>query len=91
MKNFELITTDKVYRYNYNDFIITILEAPDNFESWLVHKDCGVASLMFGAPKKQSAAPQETTLPDFLELVGANIEDYIHGYLEEFMPECLED
>ena len=68
---------------DYSDYIVDIVELSDEWEAWLYHKDYGVKMLMFGFAKKDQnnyPIPQEM----FLELVDANVNDYIDDYEEEY-------
>ena len=78
-------TTVKTTTYTAGAFCIDIVEKPDEFEAFLYHKGYGIKDLMFGSPKQQHDGEQ--TFEMFLELVEANLTDYINIYREEYMGE----
>ena len=68
---------------DFSDYIVDIIELPEEWEAWLYHKDYCVKMLMFGFVKKDQnnyPIPQEM----FLELVDANVNDYIDEYEETY-------
>lgn len=70
-------TDVKLTRYEAGDYWIDIVELPNEFESWITHKNYGVSDLMFGCPKQQQ------TLDSFIDLVRCNLADYIALYKED--------
>ena len=75
-------TTIKMTRYEHGEYYIDIIETAENYEAWIVGKNIGLESLMFGMPKEQQ------TCKEFLEIVEANLEDeiiYYEGDLEDII------
>ena len=70
---------------DYSDYIVDIVELSDEWEAWLYHKDYGVKMFMFGWLKHQEPfdGPKDWTHKMFLELVDANVNDYIDDYEDE--------
>lgn len=68
--------------YAYKDFIVEICkEECQGFESYCAYlhrEDYGVKDYMFGVDVNGH------TLEEFIELVEANLEDYIMGYEEAY-------
>lgn len=81
------ITNEGVTRYTHKDFIITIIEKPDEFEAWIQHKDYGIIMLMFGTPKAQktiNGEPYTIGYKGFCKMVSANFNDYAEAYTEQY-------
>lgn len=56
------------------------------WEVWLWHKGCGIKDFMFGLPKYNSAGKEQyKDYNEVLEIVEANLPQYIGMYYEEFM------
>lgn len=73
-------TNTKIERYEHGDFYIDIVhEADGTYSAWLQHKDYGVSSMMF-----RTGDPHEP-LELFLDVVEANLEDYIKIYRDDHM------
>lgn len=80
-------TNQKVTRYETKRYYVDIIEKKDSYEAWLTGKKYGISELMFGSAKVQHHIDGEeyrVTEPYFLELVEANLEDYIIGYKCEY-------
>lgn len=71
-------TDIKITRFEDGDFWVDIVENVNDFEAWLTRKDCGVADLMFGAPKQQ--IDRVWDFDRFCELVEGNLEEYEANY-----------
>lgn len=71
---------------DFSDYIVDIVEMSDEWEAWLYHKDYAVKMFMFGSLKKQELfdGPKEYDLKAFIELVDANVNDYIDVYEETY-------
>lgn len=71
---------------DFSDYIVDIIELPEEWEAWLYHKDYTVKMLMFGSLKKQELidGPKECDLKAFIELVDRNVNDYIDDYEETY-------
>lgn len=67
---------------DYSDYIVDIVELSDEWEAWLYHKNFAVKMFMFGSLKKQEliCGRREYDLKAFIELVEANVNDYIDDY-----------
>lgn len=76
MKKSENIKSIDVYDYD-DEYCIDIITTNDTYEAWLYQYNCGMKSLMFGMPIPQQSKEQ------FLEIVEANVEDYIPLYCDE--------
>ena len=66
----------KTYTYEFdNNFYIDIVKSPDDvYESWIYLKDYGFKMSMFGC--------FANSLEGFIDLVIANIPEYINLYIE---------
>lgn len=76
-------TNIKITRYEYKNFWIDIVDKEDTYEAWIQHKLYGIADEMFGVLKEQTKTEEE-----MIELINANLFNYIHDYVEEY---CEED
>lgn len=65
------------YRYGKH-YYVEIIERKECFEAYLWHEQYGIKNMMFGVSK-------DTSIEKFIELVEANIEEYIIYYREEFV------
>ena len=74
-------TTIKSRIYEYGKYYVTVTETKTTFNAWLTLKNYGISSYMFGWLKNQPTG-ETYTLPEFLELVENNIDDYIMSYRE---------
>ena len=73
-------TNIKTETYQINGgFMIDIVTTDEEYDAFLYHKKNGIKSMMFGGLKKQQS------YKEFLELVEANVEDYIPNYAEDYM------
>lgn len=76
MKKLEIRTTTYEAR---EGFRVDIVEKPVGPEAWLYHEHYGIKDLMFGGVWEQ------VTMESFLDVVEANLEEYIEDYREEYM------
>lgn len=74
----------KTETYAHGDYLIDIVDRPGMFDAWLYKKNYGVKTYMFGAFKKYYNEMQHKehieTLETFIEMVDANLPDYIKLY-----------
>ena len=68
--------------YLFGDYIIEVCKEGtdwlETFGAYLQREDYDVKSYIFGIPTS------DITLEEFVKLVEANIEDYIHSYNEDY-------
>lgn len=62
-----------------NDFLVDIVETPENYEAFLYSKDYSIKMSMFGCPISQQSYDY------FLELVETNLQEHIEAYKNEYM------
>lgn len=69
-----------VKAYAYGEYIISIIDNKEDnlYEAWIMRKDLGVSSLMFGYNKKV------ISFDVFKEIAFNAVNDYIKMYCEEF-------
>lgn len=68
---------------DYSDYIVDIVELPDEWEAWLYRKDMAIKMYMFGFAKKdQNNYPVSREM--FIELVDGNVNDHIDDYEETY-------
>ena len=77
-------TNVKITRYKYGDFFVDIVDDGEVFEAFLLHKDYGVSSMMFGVQKKDIIDGSEER---FVNLVEGQIVPYLADYMDEYMGE----
>ena len=77
------LTDTKITRYEDDGFLVDIVETADCYYAWISHESYGVASLMFGVPKKNSTLP-DMTFEGFMDMVNANLAQYKDTYTEEY-------
>ena len=74
-----------ITRLDYGLFYVDIVEYEEDLEAWLLKKDFGVSSLMFGWPKRQECDNSDWSFERFVnELVEPNLEEQVRYYMEEF-------
>lgn len=74
-----------ITRLDYGLFYVDIVESEDEYEAWLLKKDYGVSSLMFGCPKHQECDNSDWSFERFVyELVEPNLLDEQVYYMKEF-------
>lgn len=76
--------------YEGHSFRVDILmnnEKESTYEAWL-YEDCGgLKELMFGVPVRQKSTNEIVTFLDFIDMVAANLEDYILSYFDFYIGE----
>ena len=72
-------TNTKIIRFEYDDFWVDVVEHEDYYEAWLTKKGYGISDMMFGELKEYG------DLNHALSLFEANIEEYIEGYIDEYV------
>ena len=78
MKKLDIIT--ETYEFN-SEWNIDIVEKPDEFESYLYRKNCGMKTFIVGVPKDQpngDIATKETFIEDTLFDIETIIDIYDH-------------
>ncbi len=70
----------KTFGYD-NGFRMDIVITENNYEGWIYHKDYEVKKFMFGLPKFQQ------TYDEALKIFSYNFDEYIKGYIEEYIKE----
>lgn len=65
-------------------FFVEVIETEDMFEAWIRASELGIASLMFGAPKKQTYT-DDVDYDGFVEMVENNFEDYADDYIMTYV------
>lgn len=76
--------------YEGHSFRVDILmnnEKESTYEAWL-YEDCsGLKELMFGVPVRQKITKELVTYLDFINMVTANLEDYVLSYFDFYIGE----
>jgi len=82
-------STEKVSRYEVDDFYVDIIDKDDSYEAWLVGKRYGISSMMFGTAKKNQFHGVEytETKRNFLKTVESNLDFEIAAYFDEYYVE----
>lgn len=76
--------------YDDHSFCVDIVmnnEKESTYEAWLYENRSGFKELMFGVPFRQEARNELVTFADFVEMVTANLEDYIISYYDFYIGE----
>jgi len=86
VKRFTKAQNSLLETYRFGNYIIEICKETDfdgneSFDAYLQRKGYGIKDYMFGVPTETN------TLEGFIELVEANIEEYIRFYREEYCNE----
>lgn len=72
-------------------FMVDVVENGEEFVMWITHKDHGTKQYCFGSPIQnwQWDEPHKISKDEFLEMVEANLPEYIEEYREEVMGEDI--
>ena len=90
------VTDTKIERFICGVYYVDIIEKPQGFEAWLMHKDFGVSVLMFGMSKENLRGivrgdflsdKQEAQFVKrlFLACVSDNLLEHIEQYNAEYV------
>ena len=65
----------------YNGFYFDVCENGEKYEIYIFHKTIGIKLFIYGLRKNN------LTADELNEIIRANMNDYIRGYIDEYMQE----
>lgn len=73
--------------YDYNGFIVDLIQEDEVVGGWLRHKDYGVATYLFGVEISGGYLNENNITAFFEDYLESCIEDHIENYIYEYAPE----
>ena len=75
MKEAVNLCWNNTYCFDHH-YMVDIFKVDDTYEAWLYNREYGIKDFMFGMPVEQQS------FDEFLEIVEANVPEYIELYRE---------
>lgn len=76
-------TDIQITRFEDGHYWVDIVDSDECYDSWLTHKNMGIAQHMFGVPKMQSDG-RKTSYDEFCDLVENNLQEEKLYYINEY-------
>lgn len=73
--------------YDYNDFIVDLIQEDEVVGGWLRHKSYGIATYLFGVEISNGYLNENNVTAFFEDYLENCIEDHIEDYISEYAPE----